>query len=376
MYIYHQPDWPQFSWDHSKVGFLLAEVRHKQGQLSGRMEALNINLRNQATIETFTLDVLKSSEIEGELFTVPSVRSSVARHLGLDHDREPENPEVDGIVDMILDATENFNKPVTKDRLFSWHRSLFPTGYSGLVKLTVGAWRNSPMQIVSGRYGQERVHFEAPPADQVAEEMEFFLVWFNAADTVDLVLKSGIAHFWFETIHPFSDGNGRIGRALSDLLLAKSESTSCRFYSLSAQIMKEQADYYKILEDTSRGSLDITTWLEWYLGCLMRSLESSQVVLNSIFEKSQFWETHYTLSLNERQRYIINLLLDDAFFGVLSSSKWAKMNKCSQDTAHRDITDLISKGILEPGTAGGRSRNYRLITTRSKNTLDVVSGVS
>ncbi len=365
-YIHEHTEWPQFKWDAQKIGNLLAAVRHEQGVLGGKMEAIGLNSRRETTLQTFTQDVIKSSEIEGEHLDYNQVRSSIARHLGMDSaDLVHSSRDVDGVVEMVLDATRNFDEELTEDRLFSWHSSLFPSGRSGFHKIQVGTWRKGQMQVVSGPIGKEKVHFEAPSADRVEGEMKQFLKWYNEDTEQDFVLKSGIAHFWFETIHPFDDGNGRIGRALCDLLLAKSERNSHRFYSLSAQIQMERTNYYLILEQTSKGDMDITLWLEWYLNCLQKAIDATNTTLKKIFMKTQYWDVLKDTTINERQRKILNLIFDGEFFGNLTTSKWAKICKCSQDTAQRDIVDLVKKNILEENPAGGRSTSYSLVELKT-----------
>jgi Fic family protein len=327
------------------------------------MERLGFTLRAEATLQTRTEEVLKSSEIEGEVLDRDQVRSSVARRLGMDIGAlTPVDRHVDGVVEMILDATERYDMPLTAERLFGWHAALFPTGRSGMTKITVGAWRNArsgPMQVVSGPIGRERVHYEAPIASRLKKEMRAFLDWFNTENAIDPVLKAGIAHLWFVTIHPFDDGNGRIARAIADQALARSEKSAQRFYSVSAQIRQERNSYYDILEATQKGDLDITPWLEWFLGCLDRAFGGAETILAVVLTKARFWELHAGASLNDRQRTIINRLLD-GFEGKLTSSKWAMLTKCSQDTALRDIDDLVQRGILTKDAAGGRSTSYSL----------------
>jgi Fic family protein len=327
------------------------------------MERLGFTLRAEATLQTRTEEVLKSSEIEGEVLDRDQVRSSVARRLGMDIGAlTPADRHVDGVVEMILDATERYDMPLTAERLFGWHAALFPTGRSGMTKITVGAWRNArsgPMQVVSGPIGRERVHYEAPIASRLKKEMRAFLDWFNTENAIDPVLKAGIAHLWFVTIHPFDDGNGRIARAIADQALARSEKSAQRFYSVSAQIRQERNSYYDILEATQKGDLDITPWLEWFLGCLDRAFGGAETILAVVLTKARFWELHAGASLNDRQRTIINRLLD-GFEGKLTSSKWAMLTKCSQDTALRDIDDLVQRGILTKDAAGGRSTSYSL----------------
>jgi len=341
----------------------LAAVRHQQGRLIGRMEGLGFTLRAEATLQTRTEEVLKSSEIEGEVLDRDQVRSSVARRLGMDIGAlTPADRHVEGVVEMILDATERYDMPLTADRLFGWHAALFPTGRSGMTKITVGAWRKAqsgPMQVVSGPIGRERVHYEAPIASRLKKEMRAFLDWFNAENAIDPVLKAGIAHLWFITIHPFDDGNGRIARAIADQALARSEQRAQRFYSMSAQIRQERNAYYDILEATQKGDLDITPWLEWFLECLNRAFGGAETILAAVLTKARFWEIRAGTSLNDRQRTIINRLLD-GLEGKRTSSKWAMLTKCSQDTALRDIDDLVQRGILTKAAAGGRSTSYSL----------------
>jgi Fic family protein len=362
-YIHDLAGWPQFRWSQENLAQLLAAVRHRQGRLIGRMEALGFDLRAEAVLRTLTEDVVKSSEIEGELLDRQQVRSSLARRLGIDIGAlTPADRHVEGVVEMVLDATAHYDAPLTAERLFGWHAALFPTGRSGISKITVGAWRterSGAMQVVSGPAGRERVHFEAPAAVRLGREMRAFLDWFNAADAVDPVLKAAIAHLWFVTIHPFEDGNGRIARAIADLELARSEHSAQRFYSMSAQIQQERTAYYDILEATQKGDLDITPWLQWFLRCLDRAFSGAETILASVLGKARFWERHAGASLNERQRTIINRVLD-GFEGKLTSSKWARLCKCSQDTASRDIADLLKRGILLKDAAGGRSTSYSL----------------
>lgn len=364
-YIHQLNEWPYFTWDNATILPILSNVRHKQGRLKGYMEVLGFELRNETTLQTLTLDILKSTEIEGEILSHDQVRSSIARKLGMNiAGLVPTDRSVDGVVEMMLDATQKYDQPLTKDRLFGWHSALFPTGRSGMHKIIVGNWRDNekgPMQVVSGAMGKERVHYQAPDAEQLEKEMKNFLEWFNANNSIDALIKSGIAHFWFITIHPFDDGNGRIARAIADMLLAKADDDSQRFYSMSAQIRLERKAYYTILEKNQRGSLDITAWLMWYLECLDNALNATDTILKQVVNKTIFWDKHTETSINERQRLMINKLFD-GFDGKLNSSKWAKIAKCSADTALRDIQDLINKNILEKDTAGGRSTNYHLKT--------------
>jgi Fic family protein len=363
-YTHELPDWPHFRWDAKGLSEQLADVRHRQGRLIGRMEGVGLKLRTEATLQTLTEEVVKSSEIEGEILNKEQVRSSLARRLGVDIGAlTPADRHVEGMVELILDATEKYDKALTADRLFGWHAALFPTGRSGILKITVGNWRtpeSGPMQVVSGREGRQRVHFEAPAASRLDREMKAFLAWFNdRQEELDPVLKAAIAHLWFVTIHPFEDGNGRIARAIADQQLARSEQSPQRFYSMSRQIQQERSTYYDILEVTQKGDLEITGWLEWFLGCLGRALDGAETILASVLRKAKFWQLHSGESFNERQKKMLNRILD-GFEGKLTSSKWAKIAKCSQDTASRDIDDLLARNILLKDAAGGRSTSYSL----------------
>jgi len=362
-YIHELQDWPNFWWDEGALAQRLASVRHRQGRLIGRMEALGFDLRAEAVLATLTEDVLKSSEIEGEILDKEQVRSSIARRLGMDIGAlAPADRNVEGVVEMMLDATQKFKAPLTDERLFAWHAALFPTGRSGMTKIIVGAWRNDsagPMQVISGPIGRERVHYEAPKASRLESEMAAFLTWFDEDTSHDPVFKAALAHLWFVTIHPFDDGNGRIARAIADMALARSEQSPQRFYSMSAQIRLKRNAYYDVLEATQKGDLDITAWLEWFLDCLDRAIEGAEQTLAVVIQKARFWETFKDHPLNERQRKVINRLLD-GFEGKMTSSKWAKLTKSSPDTALRDINDLISKGILVREPGGGRSTSYAL----------------
>lgn len=362
-YIYDQKNWPSFRWEDRRLSERLADVRYRQGRLVGQMKALGFPLQTEAVLLTLTEDVLKSSEIEGEVLDRSQVRSSIARRLGIDiGGLTAADRNVEGVVEMMLDATQHYAKPLTAERLFFWHAALFPTGRSGMSKIKVGKWRDDtsgPMQVVSGAIGEEYVHFEAPGAGRLRAEMKKFLDWFNKDDSTDLVLKAAIAHLWFVTIHPLDDGNGRIARAIADMFLARSEQSAQRFYSMSAQIRQERKTYYDILEKTQKGKLDITDWLGWFLDCLSRAFERAETTLAAVLTKVRFWDLFSSAALNDRQRKIINLLLD-GFEGKLTSSKWAKLAKCSQDTALRDIEDLVRKGVLMKDPAGGRSTSYSL----------------
>ena len=346
----------------------LAAVRHQQGRLIGHMEALGFNLRQEAVLQTLTWDVLESSEIEGEKLDAEEVRSSIARRLGMDvGGLTPADRSVEGIVEMMLDATRRHAEPLTVERLFAWHASLFPTGRSGMTKIRAGAWRDDsagPMQVVSGPVGKERVHFQAPAADRVDDEMRLFLEDFNSRPDIDPVLKAALAHLWFVTIHPFDDGNGRIARAIADMALARSENSPQRFYSMSAQIRQERNVYYEIIERTQKGTLDITPWMEWFVGCLGRAIDSAQTTLAAVLAKARFWEAIAGVALNDRQRLVVNRLLD-GFEGKLTSSKYARLTKCSQDTAARDIASLVEHRVLVRNPGGGRSTSYSLAAPKA-----------
>jgi len=362
-YIHELKEWPGFRWDESLAAQHLAPVRHRQGRLIGRMEALGFDLRAEAVLATLTEDVLKSSEIEGEILDKDQVRSSIARRLGMEIGAlAPADRYIEGVVEMMLDATQKYSESLTYERLFAWHAALFPTGRSGMTKIIVGAWRDDgsgPMQVVSGPIGRERVHYEAPSAPRLEVEMSAFLKWFNDEAVLDPVLKAALAHLWFVTIHPFDDGNGRIARAIADMALARSEQSAQRFYSMSAQIRLERTAYYDILEATQKGDLDVTIWLEWFLGCLDRAIKGAEDTLSGVLRKARFWEIIKHQPLNERQRTVINRLLE-GFDGKLTSSKWATLTKSSPDTALRDITDLVKRGILVRDAGGGRSTSYSL----------------
>jgi len=363
IYIHEQTGWPEFTWDADSLASALAAVRHKQGRLLGRMESLGFDLRAEAGLAVLTSDVVKSSAIEGEKLDPEQVRSSIARRLGLSIAGLPKaGREVEGVVEMMLDATRNFKKPLTTQRLFGWHASLFPTGRSGVSRITVGAWRTSksgPMQVVSGPMGREKVHFEAPDAERLEPEMAGFLKWFNTPPAMDPVVKAAIAHFWFVTIHPFEDGNGRIARAIADMALARADGTPDRFYSMSSQIEAERKQYYLSLEAAQRGDVNITRWLEWFLGCLDRAIDGADGTLGAVLHKARLWQRINLRPVNDRQRLAINRMLN-GFEGFLSTSKYAKLAKCSTDTALRDIRELLERRILVQNAGGGRSTSYRL----------------
>jgi Fic family protein len=366
-YIHELPDWPHFQWDEKRLAVKVTAVRYRQGRMLGALEMLGIKLREEAILRTLTEEVVKSSEIEGEILDREQVRSSLARRLGIDVGAlKPADRDVEGVVDMILDATRDYRKPLTAERLFGWHAALFPTGYSGLHKIAVGRWRteeSGAMRVVSGAIGHERTHFEAPEANRLDKEMAAFLEWIEdkaVESMVDPVLRAAIAHLWFVTIHPFEDGNGRIGRAIIDMMLARAEKSAQRFYSMSAQISKERGKYYDYLEETQKGDLDITDHLEWFLSCMERAFDGAEIILKDVLRKARFWEHHSGEEFNVRQRNILNRLME-GFEGKLTSSKWAKITKCSQDTAGRDIEDLIKRHILKKDAAGGRSTSYSLV---------------
>jgi len=360
-YIYQYDQWPKFTWDDKEIHVTLGKVRHLQGKTLGQMSTLGFSIKEETILSTLTLDVLKSSEIEGEMLNYEQVRSSIARKLGLEYaglvhvDRN-----VEGVVEMMLDATQKYNEPIDHKRLYGWHAALFPTGWSGMHRIDIGSYRKGEMQVVSGPMGREKIHYQAPSPERVKKEMDTFLNWFNRETKIDIVLKAAIAHFWFIIIHPFDDGNGRIARAISDMLLARSEDSSQRFYSLSNQILIEKRVYYKILQKVQHSNGDITEWLDWFLNCLYRALMSTDEIMKRVLQKANFWDKHKETFLNSRQRLMLNKLLD-GFEGKLKTSKWAKIAKCSADTALRDIKDLVEKGVLKQEEQGGRSTNYELI---------------
>lgn len=365
MYLWEKPDWPAFSWDEKALAKPLAHVSHEQGRLLGKMEALGFELSSEAHLRILTEDVVKSSEIEGEKLERDQVRSSIARRLGMDvGGLVPADRNVEGVVEMMLDATGNYQQTLTEGRLFAWHAALFPTGRSGMSIINVGTWRddsNGPMQVVSGAIGKEKVHYEAPPAARVPDEMAKFLNWFEQPKDTNPLLTAGLAHLWFVTIHPFDDGNGRIARAIADMALARSEKTGQRFYSMSAQIRNKSNEYYSTLEAVQKGGLNVTQWQIWFLDCLLRAIDGAQDILGAVLNKAQFWERFAKEPLNERQIKVLNRLLD-GFEGKLTTSKWAKLAKCSQDTAYRDILDLVERGALKKDPGGGRSTSYSLLS--------------
>ncbi len=367
MYIHERENWTNFFWDNDKLSPTLASVRHLQGRLLGRMESLGFDFIERATLESLILDVVDTSRIEGEFLNPELVRSSIARKLGIetaDFLKTPRN--IEGIVDVILDATQNFDMPLSESRLLGWHNSLFQTGFSGYQQIDVAKYRSGGMKVVSGNFGREKIHFEAPSADRVPHEMEQFLTWLNSEKRLDLVLKSIIAHFWFVTIHPFDDGNGRIARAILDMWLAKSDNSKIRFYSLSNQIFKEHKHYNNIIEEAQKGTSDITKYVEWFLGCFERALISSEQNLEIILDKAHFWDKHQPTNINERQRHIINYMYDNygKELGFLRTSTYAKLAKCSTDTALRDLQDLVSKEMLKAEDSGKKT-NYVILSPKN-----------
>lgn len=360
-YIYDNSNWTHFTWDDQVINAVFGEVKLLQGNIMSQMNLLGFSAKTEAKLGALTLDVVKSSEIEGELLNYNQVRSSIARRLGINIAGLVEsNRHIEGVVEMMLDATQRFEQKLTHKRLFGWHAALFPTGYSGPYAIEVGKYRTGEMQVVSGAMGHEKIHYEAVDAKKVKSEMTRFLDWLNNNNQLDPVMKAAIAHFWFIIIHPFDDGNGRIGRAISDMLLARSENSAERFYSMSSQILIERKQYYKVLQKVQHSSGDITEWLNWFLHCLKNAMLTTQDTLQRILRKTEFWKLHENTAINERQRIILNMLFD-GFEGKLQSSKWAKITKVSSDTALRDIKDLIEKGILKETGDGGRSVAYGLV---------------
>lgn len=365
-YIWQNKNWSDFSWDSDELLPLLGKARQTQGKILIRVKALGVPLTNQAQAEILTEEAIKTSAIEGEVLNRDSVRSSVARHLGLSHAGLPRaERHVDGLVEILLDATRNYEKPFTAKRLQSWHAALFPTGYSGLSKIRVGKWRTQPMQVISGAVGKEKVHYQAPPSENLDKEMKDFLVWWEKSNgKIEGFLRAAIAHFWFVTIHPFDDGNGRIARALTDMALAQDEKLQMRFYSFSSQIMEERGDYYDVLEKCSKGKSDLTMWLSWFLGCLMRAMENSEMLITNVLAKADFWQRFSQMTMNERQRKVVNRLLDAGegkFQGGLTTRKYVSLTKTSRATAFREISDLVDKKVLQQDSKSkGRSVSYDL----------------
>lgn len=362
-YIYENKNWTAFTWQDKAISVLFGEVRLMQGKTIGQMNALGFFAKEEATLNVLTLDVVKSSEIEGELLNYDQVRSSIARRLGINTaGLVTSSRHIEGVVEMMLDATQRYHLELTEERLLGWHAALFPTGFSGPYKIEVGRYRTGEMQVVSGAMGNEKIHYEAVKSDLVKSEMNNFLDWFNTENRIDPVLKAAIAHLWFIIIHPFDDGNGRIGRAISDMLLARAEGSGERFYSMSSQILSERKMYYEVLQKVQHSTGDITVWMEWFLNCLKKAILSTENTTQKILQKAQFWKIHESTPINERQRLMLNKLFED-FEGKLQTSKWAKIVKTSNDTALRDIKDLVEKGILKQTDEGGRSANYELVLT-------------
>lgn len=364
MYIWESPKWPEFTWENTEISQLLAFTHKEQGRLQGKMETMGLQTREETTLQSLTEEIVKSSEIEGERLSNDQVRSSVARRLGMDiGGLTPADRSVEGVVEMMLDATQNYTLPLTEDRLFGWQASLFPTGRSGLRVIMAGHWRletSDPMQVVSGSGRRERIHYQAPPATSVPAEMRKFLAWFNNPGEIDPILFAGLAHLWFVTIHPFEDGNGRIARAITDMALARSEGSAQRSYSMSSQIRRELNDYYEVLEQSQKGNLEITRWQKWFLNCLNRAFEDAHDRLADALRKAAFWQRYASEPLNERQVKVLKRVMDN-WEGKLTSSKWAKITSCSQDTAGRDINDLIERGALKKNEGGGRSTSYSIV---------------
>jgi Fic family protein len=367
MWIHEDSNWPNFRWDTEALSPKLSNLRYRQGLLLGSMESLGFEIKCETSLHMLTKDIVKSSAIEGEILNPEEVRSSIARRLGIDiGGLIPASRNVEGIVEMMLDATQQFSKPLTKERLFDWHAALFPTGRSGMNRIIVGGWRTlalGPMQVISGPIGKETIHFEAPKADRLEKEISIFLDWFQNNHEADPILKAGIAHLWFVTLHPFEDGNGRIARAIGDMALARADGTKNRFYSLSSQIEAERKDYYDQLELQQRSSSDITPWLQWFLACLERAISSAETTLENVFFKAKLWQKINKNPVNKRQCLIINRMLDDNFKGHMNTSKYAKIAKCSNDTALRDIQDLKERGIFSQNSGGGRNTSYRIPPT-------------
>jgi len=365
-YIYEYKNWTDFSWQDKVINALFGEVRLMQGKIIGQMNALGFSAKEEATLTALTSDVVKSSEIEGELLNYEQVRSSIARRLGINTaGLVPSSRHIEGVVEMMLDATQRYDLPLNEKRLFGWHAALFPTGYSGPYLIEVGQYRTGEMQVVSGAMGKEKVHYRAVKPELVKTEMDKFLDWFNNENRLDPVLKAAIAHFWFIIIHPFDDGNGRIARAITDMLLARAEGSGERFYSMSGQILAERKRYYEVLQKVQHSSGDITEWLDWFLHCLKNAMLATESTTQKILRKAEFWKLHEHTPINERQRLILNKLFDD-FEGKLQTSKWAKMTKTSTDTALRDIKDLVEKGILQQTEERGRNANYELVDFKSE----------
>lgn len=363
MYIWQNENWPYMTWQGDQLSLLLAEVNALRGKLAGRLSMFGMAEQNISVLNSMTKEIVNSAGIEGEALNRDSVRSSVARQLGLEYDGLPKSDHyIEGVVQVMIDATQHYQEAICAERLFCWHRALFPYGHSGMYKIRVGAWRegNEPMQVVSGAMGKQKVHYEAPPSNKVEGMMDQLLEWINEQQsTIDPLIKAAVAHLWFVTIHPFDDGNGRLCRTLTEMLLSRADGTPKRFYSLSSEILNKRNGYYNILEETQKGGLDITEWIKWFIATLRNALQQSMEKTDHVIRKTRFWEEHSGTSLNDRQRKVLNMLLD-GFEGKLNSSKWYKINHCSQDTANRDIKDLTERGILKKMEGGGRSTCYEL----------------
>lgn len=377
MYLWEQAQWPNFSWDEKRLSKSLALAHQEKGRLLGKMETLGFEFREEARLQALTQEVVKSSEIEGEILDKDQVRSSVARHLGMETGGlHPVDRNIEGIVEMAFDAVDRCDAPLSESRLFGWHAALFPTGHSGMLKISVGDWRDDrkgPMQVVSGPMGKEKIHYQAPPAIRLPDEMAKFLSWFERTEDIDLLIKAGLTHLWFVTVHPFEDGNGRIARTIADMVLSQSDGSRQRFYSMSAQIRTENKRYYSMLEHTQKSGMDVTPWLEWFLGCLLGAIERSQETVDAVLQKARFWERFSQEPLNERQIKVLNRVLD-GFEGKLTTSKWARITKCSQDTAYRDILGLIRWGALKKNPGGGRSTSYSIVWQATGSRQKEVSG--
>jgi Fic family protein len=363
-YIYERPDFPDFYWDSEKILAPLSEVRFMQGRFSGKIQSLGFDIQQESNLLLLEKEIITSSQIEGEIYKPEEVRSSIAKRTGAAYDsNQPTNRNIDGFVDLLLDATQNYATVISKERLFNWHGALFPTGRSGLYTIKTAQWRKDekgPMQVVSGGFGNEKVHYEAPTASLIPNLMIAFLDWLNTESQQDLIIKTGIAHLWFLTIHPFEDGNGRIARAISESILAKSENDAMRFYSLSSQILKNKKDYYLLLEQSQKGNLDCTNWLLWFLETLKKAIIQSEEIISTVLQKANFWKNHEKTILSPRQQKMLEILWND-FEGNLTTKKWSLLTKCSDDSALRDINDLILKGILYKEDKGSRSTSYKII---------------
>lgn len=355
MYIHQTADWPHFIWDKEKIEAELIKVNKAAGFLEGRLSAIGFDVRQLAAVEALTHDIVASYEIENMVLDSGQVRSSVARRMGVRITGETEPSHyVEGVVEMMLDAVDNYRSPLTDERLFGWHNCLFPTGRSGMEVINVGRYRTDAMNVESGAMGREKIHYHAPEPEMVPVEMERFLAWFNSDDTPEDYVKSAVAHFWFVSIHPFDDGNGRIGRAIADMALSQADNSTMRYFSISRQINKEKREYNNMLEHCQKGSCDITAWIHWYLGCMLRAISGAEDMLSSILDKAIFWQNHSQTTMNDRQKNALNIWLD-GYEGKLTVKNWAKKANTSVDTAARDVKDLVDKGLLVPKS--GKHRN-------------------